>query len=156
MSDIEPIRCEVIVPVDPTRAFDYFAGALGRWWPLPFTFAGSAFRDARIEPRAGGRWYEIDDKGEETSWGLVGDYEPGERLVLAFGIGADRRPEKPGHASEVEITFTAADDGARITVEHRAFERHGESGQTLRDGMASPQGWPVILAEFAREVRQRA
>lgn len=151
----EPIHCEIAVPVDPARAFDIFV-TLGRWWPLAYSYAEDRFRDAHVEPRAGGRWFELDDRGKETAWGLVGTYAPGERLVLGWAIGADRQPEKPGHGSELELTFKPVDGGTRVTLEHRAFDRHSTGGETLREGMASPRGWPLILAEYAREARQRA
>jgi hypothetical protein len=42
----------------------------------------------------------------------------------------------------------------RIDLTHRDFERHGKDAEALRTGMNSPQGWPLILAEFRRWVRQ--
>ncbi len=82
-------------------------------------------------------------------------YEEGKRLVLGFGIGADRKPIPPENASEVEVRFEPAADGTRLKLEHRDFARHGDSGATLRAGMSGPQGWPVILAELRRTLRHR-
>jgi len=55
----------------------------------------------------------------------------------------------------VRLRFIPDGAGCRVDLEHRGFERHGENGAAMRDGMASPQGWPLILAEFARETRRR-
>jgi hypothetical protein len=44
----------------------------------------------------------------------------------------------------------------RVEVEHRKFERHGDGADTLREGLDSRRGWPLILAELRRFVRRRA
>jgi len=52
-------------------------------------------------------------------------------------------PGWPG-ATEVEVNFTDHGDGTRVNVEHRAFDRLGPDGGTIADG------WPGVLAAFAR------
>jgi uncharacterized protein YndB with AHSA1/START domain len=153
---LEPVRKEVSVGLPPDRAFALFADGLGRWWPTPYTYAGDKFETAAIEPRAGGRWYERARGGAETSWGEVRAYEPGRRLVLSFAISPARAPEPPEKASEVEIRFEPEGPAAtRVALEHRDFERHGTGAATLRNGMDSGQGWPLILASYERAARER-
>ena len=144
-----PINHQATVPGTPAQVFELFC-ALGDWWPLVFTFSAHRFADAAIERRPGGRWFERDLDGKESSWGDVRAFEPGKRLVLGFGIGADRKPVPKEAASEVEVRFAAAPEGPRVSVEHRDFERHGDGAAATRGGMDSPQGWPVILAELLR------
>lgn len=150
----EPIKLEIVVDLPPERAFELFADRLGDWWPIAYTFSGAKFDNAQVEPRSGGRWFERTQDGDEIPWGAVRVYERGHRLVLQFGIGADRKPAPPARSSEVELRFTGTGTGAaatRVSVEHRDFERHGDDAAILREGMASEsQGWPVILAEFRR------
>jgi uncharacterized protein YndB with AHSA1/START domain/catechol 2,3-dioxygenase-like lactoylglutathione lyase family enzyme len=154
-ADLAPIRHEVLLDLPPAEAFALFTARLGEWWPLAYTFSGSAFAGALVEPRVGGRWLERDGSGRELPWGEVRAYEEGRRLVLSFAIGADRRPTDPQRASEVELIFEPAAGGAtRVEVEHRDFAAHGEDGATLRAGMGSPQGWPLILAELRRATRR--
>jgi hypothetical protein len=74
---------EVIVNAARESAFEAFVSYLGSWWPLAYTFSGSHFEDARIEPRIGGSWYERNDAGETLSWGEVRAYARSERLVLS-------------------------------------------------------------------------
>ena len=153
---INPITHEVVVGTGPTSAFDIFATYLGRWWPLAYTFSEGGFADATVEPRAGGIWLERNEAGESLPWGEVRVYTHGERLVLAFAIGPNRKAVANEFASEVEVRFTAAGPGrARVQVEHRDFARHGDGAEALRAGMQSPQGWPMILAELRRWIRNR-
>ncbi len=149
------VRRSVTVDAPLEQTFRTFTAGLGRWWPLSYTFKEDRFATAEIEPRAGGRWFERATDGRELSWGEVRSFEPPRRLVLAFGISPERQPEAPERASEVEVRF--ADDAGRTRVEviHRDFERHGAGGELLRQGMASRQGWSLLLAELARELRVR-
>jgi uncharacterized protein YndB with AHSA1/START domain len=147
----DQVTHEVIVNAARESVFEGFASYLGLWWPLAYTFSGPHFKDAGIEPRVGGSWYERNDTGETLSWGEVRAYALGERLVVSFAIGADRKPAPNDTASEVEIRFVDASSGrTRVELTHRDFERHGRDADALRAGMNSPQGWPLILAEFRR------
>lgn len=154
MSDpaLDAVRASLIVAQPVDRTFECFVREFGRWWPLPYTYSQDRFQTAEIEPRKGGRWFERDNDGNETSWGEIRAYEPPSRIVAAFAISPMRRPEPAEKASEVEFRFRS--EGAartRLELEHRDFARHGEEGEQLREGMASRQGWPLILACFARE-----
>ena len=104
-----------------------------------------------MEPRAGGRWYERSQDGSEESWGDVRTCEPPHCLVLAFGVAPARKPEPPERASEVEVRLLPeGENRTRVEIEHRQFERHGEGAATLRAGLDSDHGWPLILAELRR------
>jgi uncharacterized protein YndB with AHSA1/START domain len=148
-----PIRCAIDVAVPPECAFERFVAGIGRWWPIPYTYGEDRFGTATIEPRAGGRWFETMLDGREENWGTVRVLDPGRRLVLSFNVSPQRTPEPPERESEVEIGFAPRDGGTRIELEHRDLGRHGEGAEALRAGMASRQGWPLILASFAREMR---
>jgi uncharacterized protein YndB with AHSA1/START domain len=135
----EPLTHDVIVEAEREKAFEAFASHLGSWWPLAYTFSGPQFEDAKVERRAGGSWYERNAAGETLPWGEVRAYTPGDRLVLSFAIGADRKPVRNDTASEVEIMFSDAVGGrTRIDLTHRDFERHGKDAEALRTGMNSP------------------
>ncbi|ATB50627.1 SRPBCC domain-containing protein [Corallococcus macrosporus] len=154
----DAIQHSVVVDAPVDQAFQFFTGALGRWWPLAYTFAGTQFQTAEVEPRPGGRWFERTLEGQETSWGEVREWAPPRALVLSFAITHDRQPAPPEAASEV--TFHFQPEGThqtRVQVQHRDFQRHGpEGGPVLREGMASPQGWPLILAELRRALAHDA
>ncbi len=150
----QSIVSEMRVALPPARAFARFVDDLGLWWPLAYTWSGARFATARIDDRAGGRWFETTRDGEDKPWGDVRVFEPGARVVLGFNVGADRRPEPPERQSEVEIAFIPDGEGTGIRVEHRDLDKHGDGAEAIRQGMGSDQGWPLILAEFEREIRR--
>jgi len=151
MQTIAPVRQSVEVSAPLPVAFEVFTARLASWWPASHHIAAAPFVDAVIEPRTGGRWFERDEQGRECDWGQVLAFEPPHRLVLSWAITPDFRHEPdPAHASEVEIRFRALDEHRTIVeLEHRHFERHGAGGQQMRGGVASPGGWPGVLARFA-------
>lgn len=151
---LSPIHASIEVALPLERAFERFVAEIGRWWPLEYTYTQAQFEQATIEREPGGRWYERDHSGKETAWGDVRAYSPPDRLVLGFAISPQRVLEPPERASEVEIRFRPlANRRTRLEVEHRDLARHGDGAAKLREGMASPQGWPLILAAYARYVR---
>lgn len=154
MADHHAVRCTQEIQAEADFVYNMFTARLGDWWPLTYTFSGPLCASAEVEPKKGGEWYERTSKGERLSWGKVKHIEPGRRVLLEFAIGADRKPAPPEHSSTVEVSFEGLPDGGTlIAVEHRDFERHGEAGAQMCEGMGSPQGWPLILAELARGVR---
>jgi len=105
--------------------------------------------DFVIEPRAGGRWYEVGVDGTECDTGRVTAYEPPERLVLAWHLyGSWQLDPDPERASEVEVRFVV-DGPSRTTVEleHRGFERHGDGAGAVKGGVE--QGWGHLLELFS-------
>ena len=149
---LAPVRREITVQATPERAFDVFARDFGRWWPRDKSIGASAQRTAILEPRQGGRWYEIGEDGVECDWGEVLAWEPPERLLLAWRLGADFRFD-PDLLTEVEVRFIAAGQGAtRVELEHRRLEAWGERAEQARDAVSSPSGWTDALAAFARAV----
>ncbi|MCL4766322.1 MAG: SRPBCC domain-containing protein [Hyphomicrobiaceae bacterium] len=145
------------VPKGPEAAFRDFIYELRRWWPLAQTYFHDDFAAAVIEPMSGGRWYEVGKDGRQIIWGEVREFDPPNRVVLSYAVDRDHRPEPSGRASEVEILFeplhginSREQPATRITITHRQLERHGEGAAAMRELLASPQGWPLILSSFAR------
>ena len=146
-----PVRKQFTVAATPERAFEVFTAGFARWWPGASHHIGQApYKTAVLEPRVGGRWYEIGEDGSQCEWGDVLAWEPPSRLLLAWRIGADWQY----HAdleTEVEVTFVAEKDGTRVTLEHRRLERMGEAAESLRVQIDSEGGWTGILALYAAE-----
>jgi hypothetical protein len=36
-----------------------------------------------------------------------------------------------------------------VELEHRNLERHGQGWESMRDGVAAPEAWPLYLQRFA-------
>lgn len=147
----EPVRASVTVPLGQPEAFALFAEGFGNWWPREYTWGQAVLQRIGFEPHVGGRCYEIGPHEFHSDWGRVLVWDPPHRLLIAWQISPRREPEpNPANASELEARFEpAAGDGTQVVLEHRGFERHGSEGAGYRDALASPQGWPWILARFA-------
>jgi uncharacterized protein YndB with AHSA1/START domain len=135
---IDPIRLTTTVPLSPAGAFDLFTARLHTWWPLA---THSVFQDdietCVFEPRTGGRIVERSRTGEENVWGEVLVYEPPHRFVVTWHPSG-------GPATEVEVTFTPADDGTYVELLHRGWEVF-EQPEEARAGYA--KGWPFVFGE---------
>ena len=151
----DPIRRQIRVRGTPAQVFAHFV-ELSRWWPMGYSRSGARFAGAYVEPEIGGRWYEKDIDGGESSWGDVRAYDPGHRLVVGFNVRPDQGMEPPERQSEVEVTFEASGDDTVVNLEHRDLDKHAEGADVIAQGMGSDHGWPLILASFEREMRLTA
>ena len=156
---IAPVRKSLRVNASQERAFEVFAGGIGRWWPKGKGIGSSKLKDLKIEPRLGGRVYEIDEDDSEVTWGRVLVWSPHQRLVLSWQISASWKPDANPDASvhsEVEVRFTPEGaDTTLVELEHRNFERMGaEAGTTMRNSVDG--GWPGMLDHYAAAVAPAA
>lgn len=152
--ELSPIRHTARIGIPADLAFDLFTDEIGIWWPIAYTFSLAAFADAQIEDAPGGAWFETDNHGIRRVWGEVRIHDRPLKLVLSLAVtpGGDTLPA--GQASEIELRFTAEDaEHSRLDLEHRNFGKMGQGAAQWRGQLASPQGWPVILACFARHAR---
>lgn len=133
----------------PARAFEVFTAGLARWWPRSHTISAVAQKEAVIEPRVGGRWFERGEDGSECDWGSVLVWEPPDRVVLGWQLNPDFKFD-PHVVTEVEVRFIAEGTNAtRVELEHRHLERFGDQGEALREKVGSPNGWGKLLEAFA-------
>ena len=148
-----PIHKAILVKADPEKAFRIFLGAMGSWWPKGHSLLGSPQKDVVIEPRVGGRWYEVGEDGSEYEWGRVLAWDSPNRAVLAWQLNGEWRYDKD-FETEVEIRFEPDGDGTRVEFEHRGLEAFD---RTARDGhvMGMDEGWGAILEGY-RQAAGRA
>jgi uncharacterized protein YndB with AHSA1/START domain len=146
------VRRTVTVAVSQERAFEAFTSQFGRWWPKEYHIGEAEMADFVLEPKAGGRWYEVGVDGKECETGRVTAFEPPRRLVLAWQL--DERWQydpDPTHASEVEVRFVALGPAeTRVELEHRGFEHHGAGAGGVRQGIEVPSGWTYVLELYAK------
>jgi uncharacterized protein YndB with AHSA1/START domain len=146
---IEPVVRTVTVNAPVERAFEVFTTDLKSWWPLErYSIAGDeevdgvTAVDAVIEPRAGGRWYEVRSDGSEGDWAEIVVFDPPHRLVASWYPGRSAED-----ATEIEVRFTPDGDGTRVELTHRGWERIGERGPESREAYAG--GWATVLAKYS-------
>ncbi len=146
-----PIHKSVTVKTSVEHAFEVFTAGFDTWWPRSHHVGESPLATAVIEGRVGGRCYGRSLDGTECPWGRVIAWDPPRRFAFAWMLdGAFKYNPDLAMASEVEVVFTGLDDGStRIDLEHRHFERHGDSGAQVRTGVNSPNGWGDLLRLFA-------
>ena len=106
-------------------------------------------KDAFMEPRAGGRWYERGEDGSECEWGKVLVWDPPTRVLLAWQINVQFKYD-PTALSEVDIRFSAESPSVTIVeLEHRNIDKLGAGAAEFRSKVDAPQGWGGILDLYA-------
>jgi uncharacterized protein YndB with AHSA1/START domain len=147
---VPPVIREAIVAAPIETCFSTFVDGFTTWWPKSHHIGEHDAVEFAIEPRVGGRCYDVDTTGAESHWGTVLVYEPPTELVLAWHVQADWTCDlDPDRQSEVVVTFTPI-DSQRTTVrlEHRHLERHGDGAADLRRSIDSPGGWTWLVDRY--------
>jgi uncharacterized protein YndB with AHSA1/START domain len=153
---LAPVRKSITVEAPLGKAFEVFTARLGRWWPTAYSIGKSPMKNAIIEPRTGGRWYEVGEDGSECDWGDVLKWEAPERVLLAWRITADWKYD-PDLLTEIDIRFVAlGENSTRVDLEHRLLENLGEAAEAVRKIFDTEPGWGTLLAAYAVEVTKSA
>jgi len=146
-----PVRKNLSLKTTPEHAFEVFTARFATWWPPTHHVGASPMKTAVMEPRAGGRWFEIGEDGSECEWGEVLVWSPPSRLVLAWRLGSDFKYH-PDLLTEVDVKFIADGEMTRVEFEHRGLERMGEKAAETRIALDSDGGWTGILKLYADAV----
>jgi uncharacterized protein YndB with AHSA1/START domain len=144
------IQTEIVVEAPIERAFQVFVEQFDRIKPREHNMLGADVAETVFEPRVGGHIYDRGVDGSECRWARVLAYEPPDRVVFSWDISPQWRPETDlEKTSEVEVRFIAeTPERTRVALEHRNLDRHGDQWESLRDGVASPDGWPLYLQRY--------
>ncbi|MCI0451412.1 MAG: SRPBCC domain-containing protein [Candidatus Latescibacteria bacterium] len=138
---IEPLKLSITVKRAPAEAFEIFTSRYGAWWPYQkFSVHRADTRECVFEARLGGEIYEVAKSGERVVWGRVVVWEPPHRFVMSWYPG--RGPET---GQEVEVRFVAVEEGTRVELEHRDWEKLGAIAREERTNYEN--GWAVVFAQ---------
>jgi uncharacterized protein YndB with AHSA1/START domain len=145
MSDalvIEVVRKTVTVDCTVEEAFRVFTTDAVSWWPVEGHSIHQSVSEIVFEPHAGGEVYEISESGERGHWATVLQWEPPNRLVLAWNI-----LEREGDLTEVEVQFHPEGERTRVELEHRGWENVVREAPAKRDSYDT--GWGHVLGRYA-------
>jgi len=143
-----PVRRSIFVNAPQAHAFEVFTSGIGSWWPKTHAIGDAELDKPVIEPREGGRWFQLGLDGSECDIGKVLAWEPPARLLLAWQLDADWHFD-PRLQTEVEIHFTPEGDGTRVNLEHRHLERTGDRADEMAEMVGSPGGWTAVLQLYS-------
>lgn len=150
-SDENCVRKSVVVNAPQSVAWRVFTTKMATWWPLSRYKIGAAPAvDAVVEPKVGGRWFEVGDDGSTCQWGSVLVWEPESRLVLSWDITADWQYDAE-LGTEIELRFLVQDASTtRVELEHRKLDRYGARRDEMRAIFETGGDWGKVLEGFAR------
>jgi uncharacterized protein YndB with AHSA1/START domain len=148
-----PVKKSILVNASPARAFDVFTSCMIRWWRPDHHIGAAPLKDVVLEPRVGGRWYEIDEDGSVCEWGKVLAYDPPNRILLAWQLNAEWKYDA-NFVTELDVRFIAVGTVTRVELEHRNIERFGGKAEAVRASLDSPGGWTGGLSALAAYIEQ--
>jgi uncharacterized protein YndB with AHSA1/START domain len=149
------VRTQIVVDAPLARAFRVFVEDFDSIKPREHNMLAVEIAETVFEPRVGGHIYDRGVDGSECRWARVLAYEPPDRVVFSWDISPQWQPEADhARSSEVEVRFISeTPERTRLELEHRNLDRHGDNWEGLRDGIASPDGWPLYLQRFAERLQ---
>ncbi|MFG1607523.1 SRPBCC family protein [Actinoplanes sp. NPDC049265] len=144
------VRRQIVVQAPIEKAFAVFTERFGDVKPREHNLLRSPVVETVLEPRVGGHIYDRAEDGTECHWARVLAFDPPDRLLFSWDIGPTWQLEQdPENASEVEVRFVAETPSrTRVELEHRNLDRHGPGWESVRDGVATDEGWPLYLSRF--------
>ncbi|GAB2538721.1 SRPBCC family protein [Nocardia heshunensis] len=145
------VTVELTVNASLDKAYRVFTTGMDSWWPREHHIGKGPLAEAVVEPRLGGRLYGREADGTECVWGRVLAWTPPTHFAFSWDINLDWHLETdPARTSRVDVTFTALDEGhTTVTLVHSGFENHGPGWESMREAVASPNGWPALSENYA-------
>jgi uncharacterized protein YndB with AHSA1/START domain/uncharacterized protein YciI len=140
MTELPPIRREVVVAAPPDTAFALFTAHIGSWWPVEnhsVFGAGStvALEGDQLVERSG---------GQRSVWAEVVSLDPPNSLELSWHPGQDA-----SRATELSVRFTDLGGSTAVSLEHRGWQRLADPQGTHDEYQ---RGWPIVLEAFQRRL----
>jgi hypothetical protein len=142
------IRKSITVGVPVETAFRVFTAELGSWWPLASkSVSQEEAETVVVEPAVCGQVYEQARSEEQHTWGEVLIWEPPTRFAFSWHPG--RAAET---AQEVDVRFSAVEEGTRVELDHRGWEGLVGPGGAIPDHFDS--GWDEALASYVEHAER--
>ncbi len=144
------VKKSIVVNVPIAHAFDVFTRKFDLWWPRSHHIGKAEMKEAVMEQREGGRYFERGVDGSECDWGRVLAWDPPRHVALSWHLdGTWSYDPDLARASRVDVRFTDEGGGrTRVELEHSQLDRH-IGWQKVKEGVAGPDGWSGLLETFA-------
>lgn len=137
------IEMEVTIAAAPEPVFEALTRKVSAWWGPPYLHGDAT--DIVLEPRIGGRFYEVWGEDEGVLWATVTSLRRPRELRL---VGPMRMPE-PTHGV-VTFQLEPRDDATIVRLLHEAFGRIGEQTRASYEA-----GWKDLLDIRLRPLVER-
>lgn len=138
---VPPLVVEFTVDAPPDHAFTTFTARTALWWPKGHTITGDPSAIV-IEPRVGGRLFELGPDGREHTWGEVVAWDPPTRLAFLWHLFFDR-----SQATHVDVQFgPRGDDTSAVRLVQSGWEALGDDGPPRRERTAA--GWAAVTRPY--------
>ncbi len=139
------VRRSVVVNTTTEEAFTFFTPDIGRWWDPGKHLLDEPIAEMVFEPFVGGNIIDRCAGGAESCWATILAYDPPSHLAFSWDINLAWQIETDrSKVSEVHVTFTDQGGGRTLVdLEHRNLERIGAGWESMRDAVASPNGWSL-------------
>jgi uncharacterized protein YndB with AHSA1/START domain len=146
MMDRNIIHKEVIVNATAEKAFRVFTAGFDSWWPRTHHIAPVDMKEAVLEQKLGGRWYEKGVDGSECEWGKVIAWEPPKRFAITWQLTAEYKYD-PNFITEIEVTFEEQGTSqTRVVLEHKYLDRYGDKQDQVIGSVGNEAGgWGGIM-----------
>jgi uncharacterized protein YndB with AHSA1/START domain len=128
--------------VSPQQAFDAFVG-IGKWWDMDHSYSHDG-ANMHMDLKPGGTWYESLPSGGYVTHMSVKQAAPGERLVLAGGLGP---LAFMGVNGALTVTFEKAAQGTHVKLTYAVGGFDPGEFKTLSKAVDG-----VLTAQLARYV----
>lgn len=139
------ITKQLTVEAPIEKAFRVFTANMSTWWPKQHHIGKSPLKTCVIEPKVGGRWFEICEDDSQCDWGKVLAWDPPNRVMLAWQLNGQFAYD-PNLITEVDVKFTAlSPTRTRVDFEHRDLDKIGTKGTVAE----MDHGWGQILDAFS-------
>jgi len=77
---------EVVIKAAPPRVFNVVTKEVAAWWGAPYLYTKLA-KNVILEPKLGGRFYEVWGIGQGRMWGIVTQIRKNEWIEITGTIG---------------------------------------------------------------------
>jgi serine/threonine protein kinase/uncharacterized protein YndB with AHSA1/START domain len=138
----QDVAASITVGCTPARAFELFTTHASQWWPAARRATGDA--KSTITMLASGRFFErAGDR--ELELGRVHTWEPPDRMVLEWNVGAEL--DLP---TRVTLSFVAEGKGTKLTIDHGPGAMDEQAWTSRAPELAD--WWKLALAAYAAYV----